>query len=564
MIERAGDTMRKLKYPYRVNLLDANSVESRLIIFLMMLALLARLIPGPRMIDDAFITFRYARNIVHGVGFVYNAGERVLGTTTPLYTLWMAALSLVTRIEDYSILALVTNALADGVSTYLLYHLGRRLSNSPLVGLAVALLWAIAPMSVTFAIGGMETSVFILLMLATFTAHLERRPYLTATLAALSFLTRPDAVLIVALVFGQLLWENIKLRISNLGTAREYAKSQGGHSRFDILYLIFVFLLTIAPWIIFATAYFGSPIPQSVSAKSLAYHVSPEAGLGRLIQHFSVPFFESDVLDLGGLIRLVIYLTLYLAATLAAFRRDSRSLPLLAYPPLYAAAFAVGNPLIFRWYLAPPLPAYMLGILLGVYQISAQSGLSQTSTRNIKYPIPNLEEHIANLHLKFEIRYLIFGLVAAIYLATSLHAWTLHPDHGPDRPAPKMAFIQLELLYHKVAADLKPQVTPDTVIAAGDIGALGYDTGAHILDTLGLISPQTLRYYPLDPSLYVINYAMSPRLISDQKPDWLVAPEVYLRKGVLPDTQFQAQYQLFEKIPSDIYGSDGLLVFRRK
>ena len=162
------------------------------------------------MIDDAFITFRYARNIVHGVGFVYNAGERVLGTTTPLYTLWMAALSLVTHTENYPILALVTNALADAVSTYLLYHLGKRLSNSPLVGLAAALLWAIAPMSVTFAIGGMETSVFILLMLATFTAHLERRPYLTAVLAALSFLTRPDAVLIVALVFGQVLLENIK------------------------------------------------------------------------------------------------------------------------------------------------------------------------------------------------------------------------------------------------------------------------------------------------------------------------------------------------------------------
>jgi hypothetical protein len=564
MIERASDTMRKLQYPYRVNLLDANSVESWLIIFLMMLALLTRLIPGPRMIDDAFITFRYARNIVHGVGFVYNAGEHVLGTTTPLYTLWMVVLSLVTHIEDYSILALVTNALADVVSTYLLYHLGKRLSNSPLVGLAAALLWAIAPMSVTFAIGGMETSVFILLMLATFTAHLERRPYLTATLAALSFLTRPDAVLIVALVFGQLLYENIKYQISaqsglsqtstrNFKSPRTLWKHRVLAGRAEIWRLIFVFLLVIAPWIIFATAYFGSPIPQSVSAKSLAYHLSPEAGLGRLIQHFSVPFFESDVLDLGGLIRLVIYLTLYLAATLAAFRRNSHSLPLLAYPPLYAAAFAVGNPLIFRWYLAPPLPAYMLGILLGVYQIS-----------NIKYPLPNLKEHIANVHLKFEIRYLIFGLVATIYLATSLHAWTLHPDHGPDRPAPKMAFIQLELLYHKVAADLKPQVTPDTVIAAGDIGALGYDTGAHILDTLGLISPPTLHYYPLDPSLYVINYAMSPQLINDQKPDWLVAPEVYLRKGVLPDTQFQAQYQLFEKIPSDIYGSDGLLVFRRQ
>jgi hypothetical protein len=484
------------------------------------------------------------------VGFVYNAGEHVLGTTTPLYTLWMAALSFVTHTDNYPILALVTNALADAVSTYLLYHLGRRLSNSPLVGLAAALLWAIAPMSVTFAIGGMETSVFILLMLGTFTAHLERRPYLTTVLAALSFLTRPDAVLIVALVFGQVLLENLKSQISNL---KHPSMASSSLSRLEIWRLIFVFLLVIAPWIIFAMAYFGSPIPQSVSAKSLGYLLPPEAGLGRLIQHFSVPFFESDVFDLGGLIRLVIYLTLYLAATLAAFRRDSRSLPLLAYPLLYATAFAVGNPLIFRWYLAPPLPAYMLGILLGVYRIS-----------KVKLRIPNLEERIASLHLRFEVGHLIFGVVVVFYSFTALRAWTLHPDHGPDQPAPKMAFIQLEQLYHQVAADLKPHVNSDTVIAAGDIGALGYDTGARILDTLGLISPQTLRYYPLDPKLYVINYAMSPQLINDQKPDWLVAPEVYLRKGVLLDAQFQAQYQIFEKIPSDIYGSDGLLVFRRK
>jgi len=508
------------------------------------MALLARLISGPRMIDDAFITFRYARNIVHGVGFVYNTGERVLGTTTPLYTLWMAALSLVTHTENYPLLALVTNALADAVSTYLLYHLGKRLSNSPLVGLAAALLWAIGPMSVTFAIGGMETSVFILLMLATFTAHLERRPYLTAVLAALSFLTRPDGVLIVALVFGQVLLENIALQTS---------KSPHSFLKYDIGYLVFVFLLIIAPWIIFATAYFGSPIPQSVSAKSLGYLLSPQAGLGRLIQHFSVPFFESDVFDLGGLIRLAIYLTLYLAAMLVAFRRDWRSLPLLAYPLLYAAAFAVGNPLIFRWYLAPPLPAYTLGILLGVYQIS-----------KLNSQLPNFKGRISNLHLRSEIGYLIFGAVIAFYSFTSLRAWTLHPDHGPGRPAPKMAFIQLEQLYHQVAADLKSQVSPNTVIAAGDIGALGYDTGAHILDTLGLISPQTLRYYPLDPSLYVINYAMSPQLINDQKPDWLVAPEVYLRKGVLPDAQFQARYQLVETLATDIYGSEGLLVFRRR
>jgi len=113
-------------------------LERWLILVIMLVALLARLIPGPRMIDDAFITFRYARNIVHGLGFVYNAGERVLGTTTPLYTLLMAALAFITRNENYPVLALLANALADAASTFLIYHLGRRLSNSPLVGWAAA------------------------------------------------------------------------------------------------------------------------------------------------------------------------------------------------------------------------------------------------------------------------------------------------------------------------------------------------------------------------------------------------------------------------------------------
>jgi hypothetical protein len=522
------------KSTHLAHLLGYTAAERWITLALITLALAARLIPGPRMIDDAFITFRYARNIVHGVGFLYNAGERVLGTTTPFYTLLMAALSIITRSENYPVLAWVTNALADATSMFLLYHLGRRLSNSPLVGWAAALLWAIAPMSVTFAIGGMETSVFILLMLATFIAHIERRLYLSATFAAMAFLTRPDAVLIVALVFGQLVLENVNPKTFNVKTLAAWA---------------LVFASVAAPWLIFATAYFGSPIPQSVSAKSLAYRLPQEAALARFIQHLGVPFSESDVFDVGGLIRLVIYLTLYLAALLSAFRREPRSLPLLAYPLLYVAIFAVGNPLIFRWYLAPPLPAYCLGILLGIWQLS-----------HIQFQVSNSKLE----HLKSGIWNLIFGLIVALYLVAGLRAWTLHPDHGPDRPAPQMAFIQLELLYHQVAADLKPHVNASTVIAAGDIGALGYDTNARILDTLGLISPQTLQYYPLDPGLYVIAYAMPPQLILDQRPDWIVSPEVYIRNGVLKDTRLQAQYQLFETISTDIYGSHGLLIFHRR
>src|SRR5687768_3192429 len=44
--------------------------------------------------DDPYITYRYAGNLASGAGFVYNAGERILSTTTPLYTLILAAVGL--------------------------------------------------------------------------------------------------------------------------------------------------------------------------------------------------------------------------------------------------------------------------------------------------------------------------------------------------------------------------------------------------------------------------------------------------------------------------------------
>ena len=40
--------------------------------------------------DDAYIVFRYAKNLVDGLGLVFNAGERVEGFTNFLWVLWTA------------------------------------------------------------------------------------------------------------------------------------------------------------------------------------------------------------------------------------------------------------------------------------------------------------------------------------------------------------------------------------------------------------------------------------------------------------------------------------------
>jgi hypothetical protein len=191
--------------------------------------------------------------------------------------------------------------------------------------------------------------------------------------------------------------------------------------------------------------------------------------------------------------------------------------------------------LIFRWYLTPPLPIYILAIFLGLERIAKD----------------------------FPLKYLgLGGILLATFL--TVRGWTIRPDHGSIRPAPKMAFIKLELLYEKVGRELRDRVRSDETLASGDIGAIGYYSNAKILDTVGLISPGVEEYYPLDPSAYAINYAMSSALIMDFQPEYLVLLEAYGRNTLLQDPDFLEKYSLVDVFETDIYGSDGMLLYELK
>ena len=505
-------------------------------------AIVARVLPGTRTIDDAYITFRYARNIVNGLGFVYNPGQTVLGTTTPLFTGLMALLSFITGRGAFPGFALFVSALADAVTCVLLYRLARRLTGARLPGLAVGALWAVAPMSVTFAIGGMETSIFIMLMMLTFWLHIKGWGCRAALTAALGVLARPDALLWAGLVFAHQLWVRVRR-----------AQREGVGNAPNALLAVLpwrtwaVFAAVLLPWVLFAFAYFGSPLPRSVGAKTLTYTLPTGATLTRLIQHFATPFFEYDILGaLGTAVGMVLYPMLFAIGALSltrGTRGDGRALPMLVYPWIYAALFAITNLLLFRWYLAPPLPVYFLGIVAGVWVITG--AVRRQSLQRA-----------------------IFTVVALGWLVLTLNAWELHPDHGSDRPAPEMAFIKLELLYEQVGRALAGEygVTAETVVSAGDIGALGYFSGAVIFDTIGLVTPEAGAYYPVDPELIAPgnNYAVPPALVLDAAPDYLVIVESYGRLGLMQTPGFLARYELIETLETDIYESYGMQVFRRR
>ncbi len=501
-----------------------------------LIALAARLLPQPRTIDDAFITFRYSRNLVEGQGFVYNPGVHTLGTTTPLYTLLMAAIGALSGSNLYPWFALYVNALADALNAvllaYLAFRLSRRLVTSGIIGLA----WALHPMSVTFAIGGMETSVSILWMLAATAAYVARRERWMAVFAALGVLTRVDALLWVAPLFAHQLITHWRVVPEGAAWSRRLPWRSWA-----------IFALILAPWYLFSWAYFGTLLSNSLHAKRLAYSVPPLQALTRLFQASATPFLEYDTFGIPSIaVGIVLYPALGTIGLLYTSRRVPRLIPFLLYPGLYVLAFSTANPLIFRWYLAPPLPAYLLAVGVGT------TALVYALTAQLKRP-----------HLLTTIALVIGG----VWVGMLLHAWTLHPDHGPDRPAPKMAWHKIELNYQRVGERLRDEygVTEHTLVAAGDIGAVGYYSRATILDTVGLVTPELSAYYPVDPSLIPEdgNYAIPPALILDYQPAFLVVMADFVRNGLACSTEFRAQYSELWSIPTDYYGGR-MIVYQRR
>jgi len=531
----------------------------------LLLALAARLIPGPRIIDDSYITYRYARNILAGEGFVYNPGEQVLGTTTPLYTLTLTALGILTGGTDanFPVIAMLINALADAITALLLWKLGKSLGYK-YAGAAAALVWAIAPFSVTFAIGGLETSLYVLLLTVAVYTHAHNHNKLTALFAALSLLTRPDALILLAPlglahVISQVTSQKSQITSRTLHSAHRTIlsalRSTLTLSR-ELLPEILVFAIPTTAWFTFATLYFGSPIPHSVLAKSLAYRLPQNAALVRLLQHYATPFLGHLTFGIPWIgVGLVIYPFFSAIGGHAALKANRRLWPWMIYPWLYFAVYVIANPLIFRWYMTPPLLAFFFFILVGM----------EAFMGTLINKLDQLAE-ARGWHIHF--KRILLPLVILLPMALTLRGWDLNPDHGPARPAPEMAWFKLELLYRQAAGILSAEIDLDTnsappVLAAGDVGVLGFFTPTRILDTVGLNSPQTLAYYPLDESYYAINYAIPPDLIFDQKPDFIIILEAYGREGLLIDSRFEDRYTLLHKIPTDIYGSDGMLIFEK-
>lgn len=149
--------------------------------------------------EDAWIVARYAANLVDGRGLVYNDGQRISALTSPLHVFLLAPLeaALGRSIEPYAILS--------GLGTAFAFWYGARtLFASPQRRVWFLALGLLFPALAFWSIGGLETPVLTLLLLAMLVAWnaapatRESASIVVVVCATLAVLARYDAVLLVA------------------------------------------------------------------------------------------------------------------------------------------------------------------------------------------------------------------------------------------------------------------------------------------------------------------------------------------------------------------------------
>ncbi|HEY2981413.1 MAG TPA: hypothetical protein VGJ22_09555 [Anaerolineales bacterium] len=117
--------------------------------------------------DDAMISMRYAYNLAHGLGAVWNAGERVEGFTNPLWVGYMALFHLLPiPLSKMSLAIQVSGAVLLAATLYFVRRIVELFTDDLLTMLAAVALTAFYGPLISWDLLGMEVSLLGLMLTA--------------------------------------------------------------------------------------------------------------------------------------------------------------------------------------------------------------------------------------------------------------------------------------------------------------------------------------------------------------------------------------------------------------
>ena len=216
--------------------------------------------------DDAFISFRYVRNLLEGHGLVFNPGEYVEGYSNFLWVLELAAAWGLFGVRPEQAAPWLSVACTGATLAVMLWWVARTPDlrhRSWVAWMALGLVCTSATFAVWTSGGGLETrqfTFFVVLAVVCLLVRGHRRGGLLAASLALAAaaLTRPEGPLIAACCFA---WF-VAQRMAETGRwrpDREILRS--------LAYLVAPFVIVVAAHFAFRYAYYGEWLPNTYYAK---------------------------------------------------------------------------------------------------------------------------------------------------------------------------------------------------------------------------------------------------------------------------------------------------------
>jgi arabinofuranosyltransferase len=417
----------------------------------------------PEFNDDAFISFRYARNLALGHGLVYNPGERVEGFSNPLWVFLLAGAARLGA-TDLGLIAKMLGLVFAAGTLPLAALLCRTSFPAARAWWAVLppLLLAASPAFASWAVWGLEVPLYAFLLTAAALLHARgvhrsrRGLALLAGVILAAALTRPEGILILALP-GWALLRGILRR------DRDVMRREGLLVGLGVLLgLVFV------GW---RWSYYGTLVPNTWWAKTVADTALLERDRGsRYLGWFL--FRQSPPLTA---------LLVLAASGLATARRFPAAAVIPALTGLFCAWWFNGDWMANYRFLAPFLPfLFVLAAgaphLLGVrFPREGRAALLPPAA------FLGLAGWLAVSGLLID-RDTRWSRGSALFMAKrGLGEWLTRPWEIPRRGFEAILWPQTRWVIEKAALG--------ATVAMSDIGFLGYVTDARLYDTLALVNP---------------------------------------------------------------------------
>ncbi|HOT96248.1 MAG TPA: hypothetical protein PLN61_07895 [bacterium] len=396
----------------------------------------------PATLDDAFISYRYARNCVEGHGLVFNWGERVEGYSNLLWILVLTPfLKAGAGIEWVSKLIGLVCAIAALLTALRL--LQRQYGASAATVLLFGVWLASCTGFVYYAISGLETLLYTLLLLLLVRFLMEERHAWAALASALLTITRPEGMLLL-LPLVLCAWMGRRPAATAPGAVGQRRRLPWWlYPAFPVLFLA---LITLWRW-----SYYGALLPNTFNAK-----IKTHWGVLHYILWHSQTFvnyaFKSFAWNEWVLVFALFYLLFHLR------RRDTAPAAVLGCL-LFFVWFSGSDWMSFGRFYVPALPLLGLFAWAGISRLGAA-----TADRGIRGP-----------RLKIWLALpILFNLVSFYYADEELAGGgTINPAMH-SRP------------HRTIGMWLRNHARPEDQLVVNEIGAIGWYSRLPIIDLIGL------------------------------------------------------------------------------